>query len=82
MHGNVYEWCADPWHKNYEEAPSSGSVWLEGENKGYYILRGGSVGSEHSDCRSAFRNYDFVVHNLMYVNVGFRVVCEVGRIDS
>ena len=25
--GNVWEWCADPWHENYEEAPTDGSVW-------------------------------------------------------
>ena len=27
MHGNVSEWCLDPWHKNYEGAPKDGSVW-------------------------------------------------------
>ncbi len=25
--GNVWEWCADPWHKNYKNAPTDGSVW-------------------------------------------------------
>lgn len=25
MHGNVWEWCEDIWHKNYEGAPNDGS---------------------------------------------------------
>ncbi len=29
MHGNVSEWCLDPFHKNYQQAPSDGSVWDE-----------------------------------------------------
>ena len=29
MHSNVWDWCADTWHDNYENAPSDGSVWLD-----------------------------------------------------
>ena len=29
LHGNVWEWCMDDWHDNYENAPSDGSAWLD-----------------------------------------------------
>lgn len=31
MHGNVWEWCLDKWHPNYEGAPSDGSAWEGGD---------------------------------------------------
>jgi formylglycine-generating enzyme required for sulfatase activity len=27
MHGNLWEWCLDEWHDNYNEAPTDGSAW-------------------------------------------------------
>ncbi|EGK88777.1 serine/threonine protein kinase [Microcoleus vaginatus PCC 9802] len=36
MHGNVYEWCADPWHDSYHGAPTDGSVWDENSNDHRY----------------------------------------------
>lgn len=53
MHGNVYEWCADYWHDEYEGAPADGAAWLsipDAENTfcgwGHRVLRGGSYGSK------------------------------------
>lgn len=28
-HGNVWEWCFDPFHDNYQNAPGDGKVWDE-----------------------------------------------------
>jgi formylglycine-generating enzyme required for sulfatase activity len=53
MHGNVWEWCTDPWHDNYEGAPVNGSVW-EG-NSLQRVVRGGSWHDPHDACRSATR---------------------------
>jgi formylglycine-generating enzyme required for sulfatase activity len=57
MHGNVWEWCADAWHDNYEGAPLDGSVW-QAEGAEERVLRGGSWLSDARGCRSAYRNAD------------------------
>jgi formylglycine-generating enzyme required for sulfatase activity len=36
MHGNVWEWCADVWHSDYQGAPDDGTVWDENWNDNLY----------------------------------------------
>ena len=75
MHGNVWEWCQDYWHSNYEGAPTNGSEWLYSEeNINIRLLRGGSWDGNPGNCRSAYR----VDYNLAYNDndIGFRVVCS------
>ena len=73
MHGNVWEWCQDHWHKNYQGAPIDGSAWFSSDENEKRLLRGGSWGSNPVICRSAHRIRDARAdrHNF----VGFRVVC-------
>jgi formylglycine-generating enzyme required for sulfatase activity len=41
MHGNVWEWCMDMWHPNYDGAPTDGRAWTESKTF-EPIMRGGS----------------------------------------
>jgi formylglycine-generating enzyme required for sulfatase activity len=77
MHGNVWEWCADTWHDNYEGAPTDGSVWIENGNDNSSPLRGGCCGSSPDLCRSAYRYVDD--RSAYSYDYGFRVVCGAGR---
>ncbi|AOW98272.1 hypothetical protein BJP34_01405 [Moorena producens PAL-8-15-08-1] len=73
MHGNVWEWCGDPWHDNYEGAPTDGSIWTKYNNHtDYYIVRGGSWYDLPRYCRSASRNF-FLARELIFSIIGFRV---------
>ena len=72
MHGNVWEWCLDPWHDSYRGAPADGSAWTAGGGT-TRLLRGGSWYYIPRDCRSACR---FLNHPVIRLNsIGFRVCC-------
>ncbi|MFN6235170.1 formylglycine-generating enzyme family protein, partial [Microcystis sp.] len=78
MIGNVWEWCEDNWHNNYQIAPWDGSAWLTNDNDDR-ILRGGSWFNFPYDCRSANRNPYYHRNSDDTVNNGFRVVCGFGK---
>ncbi|BAY21533.1 hypothetical protein NIES2100_12880 [Calothrix sp. NIES-2100] len=85
MHGNVWECCLDDWHDKYEGAPTDSSPWVDDNNldqkQKLAVLRGGSWLSNPRYCRSPSR-YDIVraERDNIVSNIGFRVVCTVGRI--
>ncbi len=74
MHGQVWEWCADPWHKNYDGAPTDGTVWELGGDVHRRVLRGGSWSFSPESCRSASRSWNEPEGGLRMC--GFRVVSE------
>ena len=77
MHGNVWEWCHDCWHRNYKGAPIDGSAWINKWNIAKRIIRGGSWAFYPRFCRSAYRRYSlFYVANF---TVGFRVSCSAPK---
>ena len=77
MHGNVWEWCLDQWHKTYEEAPIDGSAWISSGESEFRVLRGGSWGDYPGLCRSAIRDDSSPDDRGSYD--GFRVVCGSAR---
>jgi formylglycine-generating enzyme required for sulfatase activity len=77
MHGNVFEWCQDDWHDNYEGAPIDGSAWVDGdrEKNSSKLLRGGSWLHDPRYCRSACRTHSSP--DSRNFDIGFRLVSSM-----
>jgi formylglycine-generating enzyme required for sulfatase activity len=71
MHGNVWEWCEDNWHDDYQgNPPTDGSVW-RGGHPSSRVLRGGSWDNNPHNLRSASRSR--LQPDIRINDVGFRV---------
>jgi formylglycine-generating enzyme required for sulfatase activity len=68
MHGNLMEWCEDPYRETYRQAGTSWRRQLVGS---YRVLRGGSVFDPGSEVRSARREKNRPASR--YRDCGFRV---------
>jgi formylglycine-generating enzyme required for sulfatase activity len=71
MSGNLWEWCEDVWHDNYNGTPTDGSAGTSGGNSALRVLRGGSWINGAGDCRSAYRYAD--TPDYRDFNFGFRI---------
>jgi formylglycine-generating enzyme required for sulfatase activity len=63
LHGQLFEWCGDQWHRDPVAAASADGAAIEGPDPGlagdkeqrYRLLRGGSWFNNPHDARAAFR---------------------------
>jgi formylglycine-generating enzyme required for sulfatase activity/tRNA A-37 threonylcarbamoyl transferase component Bud32 len=72
MHGNVWEWCSDKWHGNYNGAPTDGSSWETGTDNNR-VLRGGGWNCNTVYCRSTYRGRHWAGAAHRSRHLGFRV---------
>ncbi len=56
LSGNVWEWCEDYWHADYQKAPADGSAWIDNPRGSIRVLRGGGWNGGAPHCRTPYRN--------------------------
>ncbi len=72
--GNLFEWVHDCYHRNYNDAPTDGSVWEGGDCK-VRVARGGAYRSPANSMRS--ENREKFPSNRGQYNVGIRLARDL-----
>ena len=72
--GNVYEWVHDCYHRNYNDAPTDGSVW-QGGDCSVRVVRGGAYRSPANSMR--VENRETFKSDKGQYNVGIRVARDL-----
>jgi formylglycine-generating enzyme required for sulfatase activity len=72
IHGNVYEWTADPWHPNYDGAPSDGRVWETERESSVRMMRSSSWKHPRGEQRCAYRRA--TSQGSYHQTIGFRLL--------
>lgn len=71
MHGTVWEWCADDFHRRYDGAPVDGSPWTTETGYAEKVLKGGAWYESPGNCRSGSRRA--LLPGNAFAGLGFRV---------
>lgn len=68
--GNVWEWCSDVWHSDYQYLTSCPMTSAQSRR----VLRGGAWNMDYFRCRSAYRSYES--KDFSTSKIGFRVAYD------
>ncbi len=81
MSGNVWEWCQDRWHDNYQGAPTDGSAWETGSSSLRVHHGGGWSGGYWANPSSRVRTAARAGQpsDFSSAHVGFRLVITAAR---
>ena len=71
MSGNIFEWCSDCWHSNYERPPIDEKAWEDDIENDERVVRGGSWYYNTDFCHVSFRNGFYHINRNF--NIGFRI---------